>query len=82
MRTHRQFFGTGHPDAYTDDLMSRAPRMAPIRGSSGIEATQQRDDLWTRRSHHPDPPVDVMPALRKPEPGPGLVSEFDPTAAG
>jgi len=45
MRTHRQFFGTGHPDAYTDDLISRAPRMAPIRGSSGIEATQQRDDL-------------------------------------
>jgi len=43
---------------------------------------QQRDDLWTRRSHHPDPTVDVMPALRKPEPGLGLVSEFNPTAAG
>lgn len=22
---------------------------------------QQRDDLWTRRSHRPDPPLDVMP---------------------
>jgi len=55
--------------------------MVPIRGPLGVDAMQQRDDLWTRRSHHPDPPVDVMPDLRKPEPRPGLVSEFDPTAA-
>jgi len=42
---------------------------------------QQRDDLWTRRSHHRDPPVDVMPALRKPEPGSGLVSATPPPRA-
>jgi len=54
--------------------------MVPIRGPHEVDA-QQREDIWTRRSQHPDPPVDVMPALRKPEPGPGLVSEFDPNAA-
>jgi len=43
---------------------------------------QQRYNLWTRRSQLPDPPVDVMPAFRKPEPGPGLVIDFDPTDAG
>ena len=40
---------------------SRAPRMAPIRGPPDTDAMQQRDDLWTRRSHHPDAPVDAMP---------------------
>jgi len=40
---------------------SRAPRIAPIRGPPGDGAMQQRDDLWTRRSQHSDPPVDVMP---------------------
>jgi len=40
---------------------SRAPRAASIRGPPGVDAMQQRDDLWTRRSHHPDPPVHVMP---------------------
>ena len=43
---------------------SRAPRMAPIRGPPSDDAMQLRDELWTRRSHHPDPPdapVDGMP---------------------
>ena len=39
---------------------SRAPRMALIRGSPH-GAMQPRDDPDTRRSCHPDPPVDVMP---------------------
>jgi len=60
---------------------SRAPRMAPIRGPPGDGAMQERDDRWTRRSHHPDPPVDVMPDLRKPEPGSRLVSENPPKRA-
>jgi len=53
--------------------------MEPIRGPPGIEAMQQWEGPRTRRSQHPDLPVDVMPDLRKPEPGLGLVSEFDPT---
>ena len=40
---------------------SSTPRMAPIRGTLGVDAMQQRDDLWTRRSQHPDPLVDVVP---------------------
>ena len=40
---------------------SGAPRMATIRGPPSVDAMQQRDDLWTRRSLNPDPRVDVMP---------------------
>jgi|GEM_PF-3505923 len=40
---------------------SVTPRMATIRGAPRVEAMQQRHDLWTRRMHNPDPPVDVMP---------------------
>ena len=40
---------------------SRAPRMAPIRGPPGDGTMSRQEDLWTGRSRHPDPPVDVMP---------------------
>lgn len=40
---------------------SRAPRMAPIRGPPGDGNMTRQKDLWTGRSRHPDPPVDVMP---------------------
>ena len=40
---------------------SRAPRMAPIRGPPGDGNMTRQEDLWTGRSRHPDPPVDVMP---------------------
>jgi len=40
---------------------NRAPRMAPIRGPPGDGAMQQRGDFTAGRSHHTDPPVDVMP---------------------
>ena len=41
--------------------ISRAPRMAPIRGPPSVGAMQQRDDRGTRRSVHLDPSVEVMP---------------------
>ena len=40
---------------------SLAPRMAPIRGPPGDGNMTRREDHWTARSRHPDPPVDVMP---------------------
>lgn len=40
---------------------SRAPHMAPIRSPSEADAMQQRENLWTLRSQHPDPPADLMP---------------------
>lgn len=58
---------------------SRAPRVAPIRGPPSVDVMQQRDDRGARRFLNLDASVDVMPDDEKPEPGSGLVSEFDPT---
>jgi len=60
------------------ELKSRTPQGA-VSSPPSDAAMQQRNDRGTRRPLNRDPPVDVMPDLKKPESGSGQVRPNPPT---